>query len=238
MLVSCQSCASQVSDAASFCPKCSAEKSAMLGAARPCKECGDNYVPAYDHCNNCGAPRNVAIGPESSSETIDASVRPQPNATETLGRGPAQSRATGVGHASSVLVKVMGCLMIAAGVLLTWLAITTPFVQSWNANYSSGYKLGQLFIAGVFLAMGVRAFARRHRRTGWDIAGSVLLLLLAGVWTFSTFQLIAVPGVFDTALGMTFVGFYALFVVVNAVVALHLLSKPEPRAPTSTSLST
>lgn len=61
MLIACQECNAQISEAAAACPKCGAPPDAFLGAPTSCAECGNtDYRPAYAQCRKCGAPKSVA----------------------------------------------------------------------------------------------------------------------------------------------------------------------------------
>lgn len=61
MLISCQECHANISEAALACPQCGAPPDVFKGAAQPCAECKADFRPAYSDCRSCGAPRSVAI---------------------------------------------------------------------------------------------------------------------------------------------------------------------------------
>lgn len=61
MLIACQECQAQISEAAAACPKCGASPDAFLGAPTSCAECANaDYRPAHAQCRKCGAPQSVA----------------------------------------------------------------------------------------------------------------------------------------------------------------------------------
>lgn len=72
MLVRCQECKAEISDAAARCPKCGAGPDAYLGATISCAECGAGYRAAYRSCGECGAPAPVALGVQASAEPVSA----------------------------------------------------------------------------------------------------------------------------------------------------------------------
>lgn len=83
MLIACQECNAQISEAAAACPKCGASPDAFLGAPRSCAECGNtDYRPAHPQCRACGAPQLVAIGPIAN--TTPANASPQSAAAQQI----------------------------------------------------------------------------------------------------------------------------------------------------------
>jgi|JI10StandDraft_1071094.scaffolds.fasta_scaffold86668_4 hypothetical protein len=78
MLVKCQECGGQVSDAAVSCPRCAAPANTFLGAERPCAECGTAFRPSFFQCKGCGAPAYVANPPKplDPEPTVEAVADP------------------------------------------------------------------------------------------------------------------------------------------------------------------
>jgi ribosomal protein L32 len=84
LLITCQECASKISQAAAVCLGCGAPQAVFLGSASECAECGGEYRRAFEACMKCGAPREVATGVGSRVSQPAVVGSPTPTAEFTV----------------------------------------------------------------------------------------------------------------------------------------------------------
>lgn len=152
MLISCQECRADISEAALACPQCGAPPDIFRGAARSCGECSAEFHPAYASCRSCGAPRSVAMSPQPSG-AVDATVSLGAGRVSEVPQSNSARQESGMRWLKWVLILVGATL---AGRL-------TIAMSAGDTEAVVGSLVGTL---GAGLILGGAAFA-----LGWLFAG-------------------------------------------------------------------
>lgn len=153
MLISCQECQANISEAAIACPQCGAPPETFRGAARSCAECSTEFYPAYSACRSCGAPRSVAMSqqPRVTAATSESSLG--------AGRAPEIPPSNSARHESGM--RWVKWVLILVGATLA--GRLTIAMSAGDTEAIVGSLVGTL---GAGLVLGVAAFA-----VGWLFAG-------------------------------------------------------------------
>jgi hypothetical protein len=144
MLVRCQECKAEISDAAVRCPRCGAGPDAYLGTKISCSECGVGYRAAYRSCGECGAPAPVAPSGQATGEPVSAvetqlvpAEAPWLDAETSALAGEREPRSNNAGDAAKkgIATRIATAVVALGAVAVAVVAFVAPKLVGFTAGY-------------------------------------------------------------------------------------------------------